>query len=169
MIRPSDLRSNFPSEADAVPSVEIRDTEAGRKTRRSDTVVPTETVPRPHAMSASHISPVALIDRAGALSRMGNDLELLQDMAAMFIRDVPRLLTTLRDALAIGDADEAARAAHSIKGLAANFGAAPCVAAALAIESPAKAGQLGSLAGPQSRLAEQVELLCGALQREVLS
>ena len=113
-------------------------------------------------------SPVPLIDRQAALSRMGDDLELLQEMAAMFIRDVPRLMADLVAALEAEDADEAARAAHSIKGLASNFGALPCMEAALVIEDPAKLGQLAGLKGRLPRLAEQVDLLCGALRKDVL-
>jgi len=110
-----------------------------------------------------------LIDRAGALSRMGDDLELLQEMAAMFIRDVPRLMTTLQEALEAGDAEETARAAHSIKGLASNFGGAPCMEAALVIEEPAKSGQLANLETRVGPLSQQVDLLCDALRREILA
>lgn len=125
--------------------------------------------PRPHFPMASSIPPsLPLIDREAALSRMGDDLELLQEMAAMFIRDVPRLMASLEAALAAGDAEETARAAHSIKGLASNFGAAPCMEAAFAIEHPARAGQLVDLISRVPPLAEQVERLCGALQKDVL-
>ena len=168
MIRPSDVRQGFSPERDRNSYVEIHEVETGRKSHWPDTVSKPDTFPQSHAMPSSQTSSGALIDRAGALGRMGNDLELLQDMASMFIRDVPRLLATLRDALSTGDAEEAARAAHSIKGLASNFGAAPCVAAALAVESPAKAGQLNNLAAAECRLADQVKLLCDALRREVL-
>lgn len=168
MILPSNGRRDLPAVArDACPGIPRRET--GETMVRPDTVGESQpTLPRPHVMLPSDKSSGSLIDRAGSLSRMGDDLELLQDMAAMFIRDVPRLLATLADALTAGDAEETARAAHSIKGLASNFGATPCMAAALAIEDPAKSGHLTDLAGLQGRLAEQVDLLCGALRREIL-
>ena len=99
---------------------------------------------------------------------MGNDLELLQDMASMFIRDVPKLMATLASSIEARDIDEVARAAHSVKGLAANFGGARCMQAALLIEQSAKERQLTDIDNRRARLAEQVELLCGALRSEIL-
>lgn len=168
MIRPSTSRQEFPSDPEG-HRLEIGRRETGEAMVGPDTVGQSQPFPpRPHLMASQEKPSAPLIDRAGSLCRMGDDLELLQEMAAMFIRDVPRLMMALRDALAAGDADETARAAHSIKGLASNFGAAPCMAAALAIEDPAKSGRLADLADRQTFLAEQVELLCAALRREIL-
>jgi two-component system, sensor histidine kinase and response regulator len=72
-----------------------------------------------------------MIDIAGALNRMGGDRALLLDMAGFFLQDAPALLHTIQRNR-IGD--EATRAAHSLRGLAANFGATSVMQAAAKIE-----------------------------------
>jgi CheY-like chemotaxis protein len=77
-----------------------------------------------------------MIDLQGTLARMGGDVSLLHDMARFFLEDTPEMMTTLEDQL-IGE--RASRAAHSIKGLAANFGATPVVDLASQLEAAATA------------------------------
>ncbi|MBX3450292.1 MAG: response regulator [Planctomycetaceae bacterium] len=99
-----------------------------------------------------------MIDLPGSLARMGGDVSLLHDMARFFLEDTPEMMTTLENQR-IGDL--AARAAHSIKGLAANFGAAPVVELASQLEAAAsaRAERLDLIAELRSRLdALDVEL-----------
>lgn len=78
-------------------------------------------------------SPQSLLDREGSLRRMGGDEALLIDMARYFLQDAPGLFQTVETD---GATEVAFRAAHSIRGLAANFGALPIVAIATKLESP---------------------------------
>src|SRR5258708_33578085 len=92
---------------------------------------------------ATHSSQSAL-DRGEALSRVGGDGELLHEIAQLFLEDYPRSLAELREAAGRGDARIVERAAHGLKGAAANFGARSVVDAALAIE---KMGHQQDLSG----------------------
>jgi HPt (histidine-containing phosphotransfer) domain-containing protein len=83
-----------------------------------------------------------VVDIAGALQRLGGDKELLRELAVMFAEDVPLLLSRVEQAIAEHEAANLQRAAHSIKGLAANFGATQVVLAAQALESLGEQGQL---------------------------
>lgn len=64
-----------------------------------------------------------LLDIEAALTRLGGDRELLHDMLEFFTEDVPPLLQQIRTSLGEQDADQLERAAHSLKGLLANFDA----------------------------------------------
>jgi PAS domain S-box-containing protein len=83
-----------------------------------------------------------LLDLEAALSRVDGDRELLVEMADLFLDEYPRLLSTLRDAVAQGNAPTAAYAAHTLKGSVANFSAMPAFTAAQKIERIARQGDL---------------------------
>ncbi len=74
---------------------------------------------------------------AGALFRLGGDEELLKELIRLFRQDAQSLREKIHSGLAAGDAESTARAAHNIKGLAANFDATAVVEAANDIERQA--------------------------------
>ena len=82
------------------------------------------------------------MDRANALARVGGDLDLLKEIAALFLDEYPRELDEIRTALASGDAHTLERSAHGLKGAVANFGARAAVDAAFQLEQLGKAGKL---------------------------
>ena len=92
-----------------------------------------------------------IIDREGALARLGGDEGLLRDLVQFFVEDSPGLLEQIRTSLRAGSAEELERAAHSLKGLAANFGAQHAVKAALELE---QIGHSRSLSRAESALGE---------------
>jgi two-component system sensor histidine kinase/response regulator len=91
---------------------------------------------------------VALVDveasalHDAVLARIGGDAELLADISRIFIDGAPRHLEHIRAALDAGDADALRRAAHALKGAAANFDAADLVGAARALEDMGQSGDL---------------------------
>ena len=95
-----------------------------------------------------------LLDRASALARVGGDLDLLKEIAALFLDEYPRELDEIRKALASGDAHMLERSAHGLKGAVANFGARAAVDAAFRLEQLGKAGKL-----------DQVPVLLAELER----
>jgi two-component system, sensor histidine kinase and response regulator len=95
-----------------------------------------------------------LLDRANALARVGGDLDLLKEIAALFLDEYPRELDEIRTALASGDAHTLERSAHGLKGAVANFGARPAVDAAFQLEQLGRAGKL-----------EQVPVFLAELER----
>ncbi|MDP1796743.1 MAG: ATP-binding protein [Planctomycetaceae bacterium] len=93
---------------------------------------PTGGAMEPHSQSASTTPDAKLIDREAALARMAGDATLLREMAGFFIQDAPGLFQTLQ---AEPSSESALRAAHSLRGLACNFGAAAVVELAGRLES----------------------------------
>ncbi len=104
-----------------------------------------------------------LLDLQGALKRLDGDRELLAELAQFFLEDSPGLLEKLRDGLRNGKARDVQRAAHSLKGLAANFGAREAVDAAHVVEESGQSGDLAAAAAALPQLERQVELLQKAL------
>lgn len=89
----------------------------------------------------------ASLDRQVALSRVGGDLELLKEIAVLFVEDYPKSLLELRAAADRGDAHAVERAAHGLKGSVANFGAADAFEAARSLEASGRAQQISGI-GP---------------------
>jgi HPt (histidine-containing phosphotransfer) domain-containing protein len=102
-------------------------------------------------------------DYAGSLCRMGNDQELFQEMVGLLRADAPPLLSAIRAAQSDGDAPRLQRAAHTLKGLSANFGAQRAVTAAETVEKLAKAHQSAGMPAAISELEESLDELVAAL------
>ncbi|MFO0900295.1 MAG: Hpt domain-containing protein [Pirellulales bacterium] len=81
-----------------------------------------------------------VFDLEGSLQRMGGDLELFRDLTEYFFADAPPLVERIALAIERDDAGQLERAAHSVKGLAANFGAAQVVASAARLEDLGRQG-----------------------------
>ncbi len=77
------------------------------------------------------------------MARMDQDQSLLLSMIQFYLDDLPQMLTGLSSALESGDADEATRYAHCLKGLCSNFEATKSVSAAFQIEQVCRAAKLG--------------------------
>jgi CheY-like chemotaxis protein len=85
------------------------------------------------AAGASAPSDETLVPRQ-VLARMGGDHELLAEISRLFVDDAPRHLERIRAAIDARDGDALRRAAHGLKGAAANFDADGVVRAARALE-----------------------------------
>ncbi len=72
----------------------------------------------------SQLGPVTL-DLAQARQNFGCDENLLQEIAGVFIEDVPGIAAELEVAYLRNDLATVVRMAHSLKGLCATFGAEP--------------------------------------------
>ena len=83
-----------------------------------------------------------VLDRPSALARVGGDLDLLKEIAALFLEEYRRELDDLHKAIATGDAHLLERTAHGLKGSVANFGARAAVDAAFQLEQFGRAGKL---------------------------
>lgn len=66
----------------------------------------------------------AVLDRATALARLGDDEALYAELVSLFVNDAPRQLQAIGDAMAVEDWSALHRHAHTLKGLLATFGAA---------------------------------------------
>jgi signal transduction histidine kinase/CheY-like chemotaxis protein len=89
---------------------------------------------------APAVSHLPVFNRADTLGRFEGDEELLNEIVALSLEDLPRSLKRLQEALQAGQIDAVRQHAHSIKGAAANVGAQALSALAAALESAALAG-----------------------------
>jgi CheY-like chemotaxis protein len=97
---------------------------------------------------------------AGALARLGGDEALLRELIRLFQEDAVVLVRRIRKEIAEGDADAATRAAHNLRGLAANFDDLRTISAAGAVEQAAKRSELAEAL----RLVPELEASLDALQ-----
>ena len=88
------------------------------------------------------MSPAASAVDSAALDRLRESIgeEFLGELVGTFLDDAPAQLTTLRGAFERGDAEEARRAAHTLKSNGATFGAEGFSELCRQLEEKAKAG-----------------------------
>jgi two-component system, sensor histidine kinase and response regulator len=89
------------------------------------------------------------VDRDALLARLGGDRALLVEIVDLFKAEGPRLLSEIRRCLDARDPAGMQRAAHTLKGTVANFGASSAQEAAAALE---RLGRDGRLEGAETAL-----------------
>jgi two-component system sensor histidine kinase/response regulator len=99
----------------------------------------------------------SLIDPAAAMAAVAGDRELLREIIELFQAESPGMLAEIRAAATAGDAARLRRAAHSVKGAVAHFGARHAFDTARRLESLARDGNL-----------TDAEAACAALEQEVV-
>jgi two-component system sensor histidine kinase/response regulator len=107
----------------------------------------------------------SVFDRAVALSRVGGDVDLLKEIAVLFLDDYPKSLHELHQAVETRDARRLERTAHGLKGSVSNFGARPAVDAALQLETMGRAQKLVEV----EQVLHTLELALAALRPELES
>ena len=125
--------------------------------------------PEPARIAATvsdHAEAVAVVDEAppvfdrrSALERIGGDGDLLQELTALFLDDVPARLQALQEAIDAGDAATVRREAHGIKGAAANLSAEETRAVALELEKLGEGEQMEAAPAAYEELAGALERL----------
>ena len=106
------------------------------------------------------------LDRAQALSRVGDDAPLLAELATLFLDEYPRLLEVAREGIESSDTSAVQNAAHQLKGLLAQFCAVAAREAAWQLEQTAREGDLArakhdlaDLSALMDRLRPELEAL----------
>lgn len=120
---------------------------------------------RPMAV-ASAAAPAAVderIDYRGTLRRLGGDQSLFDDLVQFCLEDTPVALAELGQAIEQGDAAGVERAAHSLKGLIANFGAKHATQMAADLQNLGHEGDIGGAKAAFPRLEGEVRLFVGEL------
>lgn len=107
---------------------------------------------------------LSAMDPVAALKRMGDDVELMEQIIQIFLEDAPGLIHAAREALARGDAPEVRRAAHSLKGMMATLGATSGANGAFHLEQCAVGGDLSGASPLIHECGERVAELTRALQ-----
>lgn len=109
------------------------------------------------------------VDLAAALRRIDDDRSLLRDLAVIFIEDAPSMIATLQSSIPSGAAAEVERAAHSLKGLAANFYADSLQCCAQRLEDAGRAADLDDANDLLNSLVREVVIVTTILQKDVLN
>ena len=86
------------------------------------------------AAAAGTAAHAAAFDRAAALERVDGDVELLKELAGLFLDDCPARMAEIRQAIVQRDAAKLQRAAHTLKGSVGHFGARETFEAAQRLE-----------------------------------
>jgi two-component system, sensor histidine kinase and response regulator len=119
---------------------------------------------QPASPSEPALSSEEAVHLETALGRVEGDRQLLAEMAELFLEECPKLMADVQAAVTGGDAPALIRAAHTLKGSAANFGAHQAFEAAQELERMGRSGNL-QLANPAChRLEEALERVRMALE-----
>ena len=98
------------------------------------------------------------------LARVGGDRELLAEISRLFVDDAPRQLEKIRQALDARDGESLRRAAHGLKGAAANFDADGVVSAARELEEIGRTGEFGTHDAAWQALTIETDRLISVLR-----
>jgi CheY-like chemotaxis protein len=104
------------------------------------------------------------VDRKALLARVDNDSALLGELISLFLKDCPRLLRQLEEAIGRGDPGEVSSKAHTIKGSLGNFCAPAAFDAALRLEAMGRQGTLNGADQAWTSLTGEIERLKIALE-----
>jgi CheY-like chemotaxis protein len=104
-----------------------------------------------------------LIDKTEVMERVGGDMELLAEMAELFVKDYPRLLSEIQSSIEHGDSATLERSAHTLKGSVGNFAAASAVEAAFRLEKMGRDGDISYANEAYVVLEREVDRLGPAL------
>jgi signal transduction histidine kinase/CheY-like chemotaxis protein len=116
--------------------------------------------------AGTHVRPDETLVPRQVLARVGGDHQLLAEISRLFVDDAPRHLQRIRAALDAGDGESLRRAAHGLKGAAANFDADGVVKAARTLEEMGRNATFEDLDAVWRELTTEIERLISVL-REV--
>jgi len=100
-----------------------------------------------------------VFDRQALSARLMGDEDLLREIIAVFLEDMPKQLQALKKHIDRHDAGSAGNQAHAVKGAAANVGGMAFSAAAGEMEKAGKAGRPEEIAALMPELERQFDLL----------
>jgi CheY-like chemotaxis protein len=104
-----------------------------------------------------------VMDMAAATMRLEGDVELLKEIADVFLEQSPQLLLRIKEAAERGDSKTVERAAHTIKGSVSNFAAEPAYRAAQKLEEMGRHGDINRAGEACADLESEIERLKPAL------
>ena len=106
----------------------------------------------------------AVFDRPALLARLMGDRDLVKEIIAIFLRDMPQKIQTLKTRIEQGDAGLAGEQAHAIKSAADNVGGLVLSAVIYKMEKSCRAGRLQEAAALLPELERQFNLLQARLR-----
>ncbi|MFN8009006.1 MAG: response regulator, partial [Terriglobia bacterium] len=127
-------------------------------------------ISRSAPLSATHIEAIPEADVFNpeeALTYLGGDRELLNELIESFLTDVAQMKTDIYNALIAGDARTLERASHTLKGIVAILCGNNVRDAALCLETMARANNLAGAEEAWHQLENALEVLIPALQSTI--
>jgi len=112
--------------------------------------------------------PKDIFDLSKALEVVDGDMELFEEIADLFQKNLPDNIAQIREGIAKGDANALEQAAHSLKGSVGNFGTKRAFDAAYKLEVMGKEGRLAEADAALSELEKELKDLEAAM-KEALS
>jgi HPt (histidine-containing phosphotransfer) domain-containing protein len=109
----------------------------------------------------------AVFDEKELLDRIDNDWDFLGETVQMLNSDAPELMKQIRDASAKGDAAALGRAAHTLKGMVANFCSPAAHASAFEVERIGRGGDMSAAPAAVATLGLHVDALIASLNEFV--
>jgi two-component system, sensor histidine kinase and response regulator len=100
-----------------------------------------------------------IMDMEEVMERVGDDMELLTDMAELFLDDCPRLMSEIRESITRQDSKVLEHSAHTLKGSASNFSAASVVEAAFRLEQMGRDGDITHAEAAYATLEQEMQRL----------
>ena len=152
--KPLDHQALYEKILGLLPDFDQGDSESSSESALADPSDPVGTTAALH---------VPQFDRQEALRRVDGDLDLLEEIAILFLNSCGANLADLHRGLADSDAATIQKAAHTLKGSASSFGARSLVETALRVE---KIGASLDLAKAESAVRD-LELQLEALTAEI--
>jgi len=98
------------------------------------------------------------------MERMDGDMDLLKEVIEIFLEDAPSLVGALRLAILGGDKDAMERAAHTLKGAAANISAKGLQSLSANMQEIIKKGEAGDIEKLLGNMETHYEELAKALR-----
>jgi CheY-like chemotaxis protein len=122
-----------------------------------------------HPISKGEL-PVAqdVFDLSEAMKTVNGDKELLKEIATLFLENAANDLSKIREGIFNKDATAVERAAHSLKGSVANFGAKRAFDAAYRLEKIGREGQITAAETAELELEKELAALKSAMQAAVM-
>jgi CheY-like chemotaxis protein len=105
-----------------------------------------------------------VFDLSEAMKSVNGDQELFNEIAGLFLESAAADMADIRQGIVRSDAGAVERAAHSLKGSVANFGASRAFDAAYRLERMGKEGKLKEAQSARTELEKELEALKAAMQ-----
>ncbi len=109
-----------------------------------------------------------ILDIEDAMARVDDDMELLKEIAIMFLEDEENMLAEVKIAIDANNAPALSHAAHTLKGAVGNFGGQRAVDIAFVLEKKGKNAEMIDLESDYAKLEEEIKAVSAAL-RDLIS
>ena len=117
--------------------------------------------------STTHRPSLLIFDRAGMMTRLVDDDDLLRVVVNGFLEDIPRRIAALKGYLETGDVSGAEHQAHTIKGSSANVGGERLREVAFEMEKAIRAGDLSAAGRLMTEMEAQFDMLNQVMIKEL--